>query len=164
MSGGGMKTPNGFRRGAATTAVFLLFGPFIAGLLVAGLFLLGRSLVEAPVEPESANIVLLSGVLGGFLLQLVPGLVTGLGMSFASGRIYSVRGWLGWSALSSTALSVGVCSLVVWLTAADTGWGPMIVMLMALGVPGALGGLAAAAATLRLRPPPSPRPTADVFA
>jgi hypothetical protein len=40
----------------------------------------------------------------------------------------------------------------------------VIVALAALGLPGVLGGLAAAAATLRLRPRPSTEPTVEVFA
>ena len=159
-----MKTPGWFKRGAATTAVFLLLGPFVACLLVAALFFLVRASFPTPDEPLRLSDIVLSGVLGGFLLQLAPGLMTGLGMSFASPRISSVRGWLGWSTLCSTVLSVGVCMLLLRASSADTAVAPVIVMLVTLSLPGALGGLAAAAATLRFRPRPSPRPTAEVFA
>ena len=159
-----MKTPGWFKRGAATTAVFLLFGPFIAGLLVAGLFSLVQVSFPVPAEPLRLSDVVLAGFVGGFLLQLGPGLLTGLGMSFASTRIASVRAWLGWSTLSSVLLSVGVCLLLLRAGSAGAALASVIGMLATLSLPGALGGLAAAAATLPLRPRPSPRPTAEVFA
>ena len=159
-----MKTPGRFKRGAATTAVFLLFGPFVAGLLVAGVSYLARVSFPAPGEVLRLTDIVLSGLLGGFVLHLGPALLTGLGMSFASPRIASAKGWLGWSTLCATVLSVGVCLLLFSASSADTALPSVIVALAALGLPGVLGGLAAAAASLRLRPRPSTEPTVEVFA
>lgn len=155
-------TPGWFKRGAATTAVFTLLGPAVAGLILAGLFVVGRSLGPEPGPPRTGTDILFSGG-AGFLLQMGPGLITGLVMSFASPRIRSTVAWLGWSAFSVTALSLGGVALMLRASFADVGIGPFLISMVALTLPGFLGTLASAGATLRLRPRPSTKPTAEVF-
>ena len=153
-------TPGWFRRGAATTAVFTLLGPAVAGLILAGLFLAGRALASGP--SPTANDILFSGGVG-FLLQMGPGLITGLAMSFASPRIRSTGAWLGWAALTVTMISLGGVALMLRASFADVGIGPFLISMVFLALPGFLGALASAGATLRLRPRPSPKPAAEVF-
>lgn len=152
-----------FKRGAATTAIFALWGPFVASLLVAGLFLWGRSLAPPSAPAMSATDLLLAGFLGAFLPQLALGLVTGLIMSFASPRIRSVRGWLVRAAVSASSLGVGAITLLLWASNAGDGFIPAMVMVIAHVIPAVLGALMSAVATLRLRPRPSAEPTAEVL-
>lgn len=158
-----MKTPGWFKRGAATTAVFTLLGPIVASLLVAALFLWGRSLAPPSLPAMSLTDLLLAGFLGAFLPQLALGLVTGLVMSFASRRIRSGRAWLMWTAVTAVTLGVGAIMLLLTISYADAGFVPAVVMLIAHGIPAVLGALTSAAATVRLRPRPSATPTAEVF-
>ena len=158
-----MTTPGWFRRRAATTAVFTLWGPFVASLLVAALFLWGRSLAPSSSPAMSATDLLLAGFLGAFLPQLALGLMIGLTMCIVSPRIRSVRGWLLWAALSASSLGVGAITLLLWASNADAGFLPALVMVIAHVIPAVLGALLSAAATLRLRPRPSAKPTAEMF-
>lgn len=158
-----MKTPDWFKRGAATTAVFTLLGPLVASLLVAVLFLWGRSLAPSSLPAMSVTDMLLAGFLGAFLPQLVLGLVTGIIMSFASRRIRSGQGWLVWAAVSASMVGVGAIMLLLRISYTDAGFIPAAVMVIAHVIPAALGALTSAAATLRLRHRPSAEPAAEVF-
>ena len=111
----------------------------------------------------SATDLLLAGFLGAFLPQLALGLMIGLTMCFVSPRIRSARGWLLWAALSASSLGVGAITLLLWASNADAGFLPALVMVIAHVIPAVLGALLSAAATLRLRPRPSAKPTAEMF-
>lgn len=153
-------TPAWFKQGAATTAVFTLVGPAIAGVIIAGLSVTGRALASGP--SPTANELLFSGGVG-FLLELGPGLITGLVMSFASPRIRSSGAWLGWAALTVTVLCLGGSALMLRASFVGVGIGPVVIAMVALTLPGILGALASAVATRRLRPRRPAAPTAEVF-
>jgi len=156
-------TPAWFKRGAATTAVFALLGPGLASVVITGLFVVSRESASASIpSPTVTDVLVAAG--SGFLIQLGPGLITGLIMSFGSPQIRSIWGWFGWAAPTMTMLSLGAIALLLRTSFVDVGIGPVMISMVILTLPGLLGALASAGATLRFRPRPSPKPTAEVFA
>lgn len=159
-----MKTPGWFKRGAATAAVYFVVVLVVAGALTALLALSAR-----PLMPEETRTSLVVAIGGGFAVGAMThapsGLICGLSLALLSAKIRRKRVWLGSAIVGGLVLSV-LTGLLMFRLFRTSDVAPMVaaISLTAFSIPAVLANLSAAFATLRLRPSPLARPTADVFA
>lgn len=155
-----MKTPEGFKRGAATAAVYGLVTLLVGGALTAALALTTIPLSPAEARPSLA-IAVGGGFLAGTLLHAPVAIICGLGLALMSPRIRRTRAWLGWAVIG--AVLVTCVSTLILFRSNDATVLSWVIGLVAVSLPAALASVAAACATLKLRPSPTVKSTADVF-
>lgn len=153
-----MRNPRPVRTGGLTILVFLLVQPAVAGLCFAAL----HAVSGAFVPPGAGAFNPLWAFLAGALAHLPAAGFTGFLMALASHRIRSTGWWLAGGALLGWLLATLVLLLLVQSALAE-GVGVILFAATMAGSPAALGGLAAAAATLRRRSRPWLRPVAEAF-
>lgn len=140
-------------RGILTALGFLLILPLVSGLIIAMLAFVVNASAPDPIRTTGLG-SLMTGLFLAVLAYTPPALVTGVGMSAFSSRIRTAGGWIGYASIAAV-IWVVIATVIITRSVFTTG--PLlasivyIAMMAVCCVPGAV---AAAFATLRLRPGP----------
>lgn len=154
-----MPESRSIRPAAFTVLIFLGVQPLTAGLCFAGLAALSGTIGDPPPGGSASPLMAL---VFGALTQIPAAGLTGFAMALLSRRIRPTAGWLaagaglGW-------LMAALISLFFFRATLNEGTGLTLFLAVMTALPAAPGGLAAAAASLRIRSRPWRRPVAEAF-
>lgn len=156
-------------RGLGTVAIFLVAGPVVGGLGMTATVALADALLGAELIQAREDWFMAFQL--GALISAPAALIGGIVMAASSARLASRQRWLVRSALVCAALGAATMALIIGVAAMmQQSSFPIAAFLSravmaigALALSAAALGAACAGASLRLRPRPSPLPSADVF-